>query len=98
MEAWGRGIPDIFDLCKAGGLPKPEFELAHMKLDKEQKRVLKAFWPAIIVFPFGYPLFMWINLDLTNRFREGFVFSYISAVVGGRHPYNPLEVSAEKAL
>ena len=31
-----------------------------MKLDKEQKRVLKAFWPAIIVFPFGYPLFMWI--------------------------------------
>ena len=31
-----------------------------MKLDKEQKRVLKAFWPAILVFPFGYPLFMWI--------------------------------------
>ena len=31
-----------------------------MKLDKEQKRVLKAFWPAILVFPFGYPLIMWI--------------------------------------
>lgn len=31
-----------------------------MKLDKEQKRVLKAFWPAMLVFPFGYPLFMWI--------------------------------------
>ena len=29
MEAWGRGIPDIFDLCKENGLPKPEFELAH---------------------------------------------------------------------
>ena len=29
MEAWGRGIPDIFDLCKEGGLPKPEFELAN---------------------------------------------------------------------
>ena len=28
-----------------------------MKLDKEQKRVLKAFWPAILVFPFGFPLF-----------------------------------------
>lgn len=31
-----------------------------MKLDKEQKRVLKAFWPTILVFPFGYPLFMWL--------------------------------------
>lgn len=30
-----------------------------MKLDKEQKRVLKAFWPSLLVFPFGYPLFMW---------------------------------------
>lgn len=29
MEAWGRGIPDIFDLCKKNGLPKPEFELAN---------------------------------------------------------------------
>ena len=29
MEAWGRGIPDIFDLCKENGLPKPEFELAY---------------------------------------------------------------------
>lgn len=29
MEAWGRGIPDIFDFCKESGLPKPEFELAN---------------------------------------------------------------------
>ena len=29
MEAWGRGIPDIFDLCKENDLPKPEFELAN---------------------------------------------------------------------
>ena len=29
MEAWGRGIPDIFDLCKENGLPKPEFELVN---------------------------------------------------------------------
>ena len=29
MEAWGRGIPDIFDLCKDSGLPKPVFELAN---------------------------------------------------------------------
>ena len=43
-------------------------------------------------------IFVSKNRNLTNRFREGFVFSYISAVVGGRHPYNPLEVSAEKAL
>ena len=44
--------------------------------------------------------FIWITniVTLTNRLREGFVFSYISAVGGGRHPYNPLEVSAEKAL
>ena len=27
MEAWGRGIPDIFGECKAAGLPKPEFEI-----------------------------------------------------------------------
>ena len=26
MEAWGRGIPDIFNECKAAGLPVPEFE------------------------------------------------------------------------
>lgn len=26
MEAWGRGIPDIFNECKAAGLPTPEFE------------------------------------------------------------------------
>lgn len=26
MEAWGRGIPDIFNECKAAGLPAPEFE------------------------------------------------------------------------
>ena len=36
-----------------------------MKLDKEQKKVLKAFWPSLIVLPFGYTFFMWIfgNLD-----------------------------------
>lgn len=27
MEAWGRGIPDIFGECKAAGLPKPVFEV-----------------------------------------------------------------------
>jgi hypothetical protein len=27
-----------------------------MKLDKEQKRVLKAIWPSMLVFPIGYPL------------------------------------------
>lgn len=26
MEAWGRGIPDIFSECKAAGLPTPTFE------------------------------------------------------------------------
>ena len=31
-----------------------------MKLDKEQKRVLKAFLPSLLIFPFGYPLFMWM--------------------------------------
>ena len=27
MEAWGRGIPDIFGECKAAGMPKPVFEI-----------------------------------------------------------------------
>ena len=31
-----------------------------MNLDKEQKRVLKAFLPSLLIFPFGYPLIMWI--------------------------------------
>lgn len=31
-----------------------------MKFDKEQKRILKAFWPSMLIIPFGYPLFMWI--------------------------------------
>lgn len=31
-----------------------------MKLDKEQKRVLKAFLSTALVFTFGYPLLMWV--------------------------------------
>jgi hypothetical protein len=31
-----------------------------MKLDNEQKRVLKAALPAILVFPFASPLFYWL--------------------------------------
>ncbi len=36
-----------------------------MKLDKEQKKVLKAFLPSMIGLLFLYPLLMWIfgNLD-----------------------------------
>ena len=26
MEGWGRGIPDIYDLCKEAGMPEPEFD------------------------------------------------------------------------
>ena len=26
MEGWGRGIPDIFELCKEAGMPEPEFD------------------------------------------------------------------------
>lgn len=26
MEGWGRGIPDIYDLCKAAGMPEPVFD------------------------------------------------------------------------
>lgn len=26
MEGWGRGIPDIYNLCKKAGLPEPEFD------------------------------------------------------------------------
>lgn len=31
-----------------------------MKLDKEQKRVLKAVLPAVIVFPFASPFLYWL--------------------------------------
>ena len=31
-----------------------------MKLDKEQKRILKALLPSMVIFPIGYPLFWWI--------------------------------------
>ena len=32
-----------------------------MKLDKEQKRILKAFWPTMLVLPLGgYTFFMWV--------------------------------------
>ena len=31
-----------------------------MKLDKEQKRLLKAALPAVIVFPFASPFFYWL--------------------------------------
>jgi hypothetical protein len=30
-----------------------------MKLDSEQKKVLKAFWPACLGYVVGYPLLMW---------------------------------------
>ena len=40
-----------------------------MKLDKEQKKALKALWPTMLVFPFGYPLFMWIFGKL-NSWRD----------------------------
>ena len=26
MEGWGRGIPDIYELCKKAGMPEPEFD------------------------------------------------------------------------
>ena len=31
-----------------------------MRLDKEQKRLLKAALPAVIVFPFASPFFYWL--------------------------------------
>ena len=31
-----------------------------MKLDKEQKRILKAFWPTLLLLPMGYTFFMWV--------------------------------------
>ena len=32
-----------------------------MKLDREQKRVLKAVWPCTLAFILGYPLIYWIR-------------------------------------
>ena len=29
MEAWGRGIANIFDECEKYGLPTPEFKVGH---------------------------------------------------------------------
>ena len=31
-----------------------------MKLDSEQKRVLKAAWPAFLAYPIASPLFYWL--------------------------------------
>ena len=31
-----------------------------MKLDKEQKKILKAFLPISLVYIIGYPFFMWV--------------------------------------
>ncbi|MBR1406307.1 MAG: hypothetical protein IJ578_05170 [Bacteroidales bacterium] len=31
-----------------------------MHLDSEQKRILKAVWPAALVYIFGYPILLWI--------------------------------------
>jgi hypothetical protein len=31
-----------------------------MKLDKEQQKVLKAFWPISLVYIIGLPFFMWL--------------------------------------
>ena len=47
-----------------------------MKLDKEQKKVLKAFWPSMIVLPFGYPLFMWI-FDKLDSWKDALLMVVI---------------------
>ena len=39
----------------------PEYKnRSDMQLDSEQKRILKAVWPAALVYIFGYPFMMWI--------------------------------------
>ena len=40
-----------------------------MKLDKEQKKMLKAIWPAMIVFPLGYPL-IWLITGKLDSWKE----------------------------
>jgi len=51
-----------------------------MKLDKEQKKVLKAFWPSMIVFPLGYPLFMWIFGKL-DSWKDAIIWMGISLLL-----------------
>ncbi|MBR5034724.1 MAG: hypothetical protein IKX71_05400 [Bacteroidales bacterium] len=48
-----------------------------MKLDKEQKKMLKAIWPAMIVFPLGYPL-IWLITGKLDSWKEIILY-----VVGG---------------
>ena len=39
----------------------PEYKnRSDMHLDSEQKRILKAVWPAALVYIFGYPILLWI--------------------------------------
>lgn len=39
----------------------PEYKYrSDMHLDSEQKRILKAVWPAALVYIFGYPILLWI--------------------------------------
>ena len=49
-----------------------------MKLDKEQKRVMKGLWPGILVYILGYPIISWIlgKLDSWTDF-----FLYIAGAV-----------------
>ena len=34
MEGWGRGIPDIYELCKEAGMPEPEFDFVARRGDE----------------------------------------------------------------
>ena len=40
------------------------------KLDKEQRKMLKAMWPVILSYMFGMPFFMWVfgKLDSWKEF------------------------------
>ena len=56
-----------------------------MKLDNEQKRVLKAALPAILIFPFASPLFYWLfgKLDFWKETLLLFVGNLVVAFLLG---------------
>ena len=57
MEGWGRGIPDIYNLCKKAGLPEPEFD----------------FVPNFVclIIKFKTPLTPYIGGDVSEGVSEG---------------------------
>ena len=68
MEGWGRGIPDIYDLCKAAGMPEPEFDFV-------PNFVCLTIW-------FKTPITPYVNTPVNGQLN-GYVNGYVNGDVNG---------------